>query len=208
MARVCAILAFLAALSGVQSARAQDFEPPPPPDELPAIVVGTVWFSAVFPLVNDHTCPADADCVLNGGGGIGAGVERRWAKGLAIGLEYEAWFLNSSGIYELGIMQALTAYARHLLMRDSALHPYLGAGIGGVIFGDTLRVATVGLALNLLSGFEWEISETVSVLVALVGRLVSIETFTTPADGVQRSSGFGIDAFLGLRLGVTIGGGG
>jgi len=205
-----AVLAVLlgAALSPVAAAAAQDrFEPPPEPDQLPPSVSGTVWFSAVFPLVNEHTCPSAADCVLGGGGGIGGGIERRWPTGLTIGLEYEAWFLNSAGIYELGIMQALTAFARHLLLRDNIIHPYLGAGIGGVIFGDTLRVDTVGLALNLLTGIEWEISETVSVVVALVGRLVTLDTFITDADGIQRAEGFGVDAFLGLRLGVAIHGG-
>jgi hypothetical protein len=75
-----------------------------------------------------------------------------------------------------------------------------------VIFGDTLRVDTVGLALNLLSGVEWEVSATVSVVLALVGRLVTLSGFTTDADGVQRAQGFGVDAFLGLRLGVAISG--
>jgi hypothetical protein len=204
MGRLSALLFLVAAALAPSLAAAQPFQPPPEPNELPAVVSGTIWFSAVFPLVNGHTCPSTGDCVLNGGGGIGGGIERRWPTGLTIGLEYEAWFLNSSGIYELGIMQALTAYARHLLLRDNIIHPYLGAGIGGVIFGDTLRVDTVGLAINLLSGIEWEISEDVSVVVSLVGRLVALDVFTTDADGVQRADGFGLDAFLGLRLGVAI----
>jgi hypothetical protein len=65
-------------------------------------------------------------------------------------------------------------------------------------------VDTVGLALNLHSGVEWEISETISVVVGLVGRLVTLDTFITDADGVQRAEGFGLDVFLGLRLGVAI----
>ncbi len=65
----------------------------------------------------------------------------------------------------------------------------------------------MGLALNLISGVEWEVSTTVSVVLALVGRLVTLDAFTTDADGVQRAEGFGVDAFLGLRLGVAISGG-
>ncbi len=201
------VLGSVASFSAPSVAQAQRFELPPAPDDLPAMIVGTVWFSAVFPLVNVHSCPSGAECVLNGGGGIGGGIERRWSSGMGIGLEYEAWFLNSGGIYELGTMQAITAYARHLLARDNVIHPYLGAGIGGVIFGDTLRVDTVGLALNLHSGFEWEISESISVIVALVARFIVLEGFTTGADGVQRADGFGVDAFLGLRFGVAITGG-
>ncbi len=210
MLRTQTLSALLIAMVVLVTGRAgaqQRFEPPPEPDDLPAVVTGTVWFSAVFPLVNEHSCPASADCVLGGGGGIGGGIERRWPAGFSVGLEYEAWFLNSAGIYELGIMQALSAYARYQLLRDNVIHPYIGAGIGGVIFGDTLRVDTVGLALNLLTGVEWEVSTTVSVVLALVGRLVTLDAFTTDADGVARADGFGVDAFLGLRLGVAISGG-
>jgi hypothetical protein len=180
------------------------FERPPAPDELPAILVATVYFSTVFPLVNGHACPEGAACVLAGGGGIGGSIERRWASGPSVGLEYEAWFLNSNGTYELGIMQALTAYARHLLLPENVLHPSLGVGLGGVLLGDTLAVATAGLAVNLHSGVEWEITETVSVVVGLVARILWLNAFETPTDMVLRASGFGLDAMFGLRLGVAV----
>jgi len=180
------------------------FELPPAPDELPAISVTTVFFSSVFPLTNQHACPSGASCVLGGGGGIGGSVERRWASGFNVGLEYEAWFLNSGGIYEIGLMQAVTAYARHLLIPENVLHPILGVGIGGVLFGDTGAVATAGLAVNLSSGIEWEITDTVSVVAALVARILWLNAFATPTDMVERAEGFGLDATLGLRLGIAI----
>jgi hypothetical protein len=180
----------------------ESFELPPLPADLPAELVITVFFPAFAPVFDGHVCPAGETCVLGGGGGIGARIERRWSSGLGIALSYEAWFANSNGIYEIGVMQTLQMLVRYMFLPENVVHPWVGASVGGIIFGDTFRVATVGFVVDLLFGLSWELSHTVSFVAAAGLRLFALDAFE--ADRVLRAEGFGVDGTLEMQVGVAI----
>ncbi len=99
-------------------------------------------------------------------------------------------------------MQTLQMFVRYLFLPDNVVHPVITAAVGGVVFGDTFRVATVGLVVDVLAGLEWELTETVSFSFATVVRFVALDAFE--ADRVPRAEGFGLDGMLGLHVGVAL----
>lgn len=185
-------------------APAEPFELPRPPQELDAVLAVEVHVSIVSPVLRDPLCPPEADCVFGGGGGVGGSLERRWPTGMSLGLAYDAWFVDSNNIYELAVMQMLSARVRYYFMQDTALHPHLGLGAGALTFGDTLRFATVGFAVEASVGGEWEVTESIAVSVAMPWRLFTTSSFQTTRDRVQRAEEAGINLAVSLQIGLTI----
>ena len=66
------------------------------------------------------------------------------------------------------------------------VHPYVGAGVGAMLFGDTLRVASVGGVLDVLAGVEFELTETLSLTTGVQWRLFTLSSFESEPDGVGR----------------------
>jgi hypothetical protein len=188
------------------SASAQDFplEVPPDPIALDPVLSGSVYTGLVFPVSTTPLCPGESDCVLLPGGLVGVYVERRWPSGPALGLGYEVWFVDSSGVYELGIMQELRAQVRYSFLQSSIVHPFVGLGIGALIFGDTLKIATAGVALDLLIGVELELTEIIGVYVGLPWRFFRTTAFTTPRDRVRRADDPGINIATSFIISLTI----
>lgn len=183
---------------------AEPFELPRPPEELDAVLAVEVHVSAVQPVLRDPLCPPGADCVFGAGGGVGGSLERRWPTGMSLGLAYDAWFLDSNNIYELALMQMLSARVRYYMLQDTALHPHLGVGAGALIFGDTLQIATVGFAVEVSVGVEWEVTESIAVSAALPWRLFTTSSFQTTRDRAERAEEAGINLAVSLQLGLTI----
>jgi len=124
--------------------RAQEFDPPPPPSELPPTLAGEIHLGLVSPIRAGKLCPAHADCIFNGGGGIGGDLEWRYSRGLGIGVGYEGFFLDGNGVYELTVIQILRAILRYRMLLQSLAHPYVGVGAGVAIFGDKFHYAALG----------------------------------------------------------------
>ena len=109
----------------------------------------------------------------------------------------------SSLLHDVGKLLMMQAGApRYELLPANVVHPWIGASIGGVVFGDTFRVATVGVVVDVLVGLSWELSHTVSFVFGTALRLLALDAFE--ADRVLRAEGFGVDGTLGMHVGVAI----
>lgn len=199
----------LALWLGAPAAHAEPRRPgglavPRAPDELEPVLGVELHFSAAFPMFREPLCPGTAECIFGGGGGLGARLERRGSSSVVLAVGYDAWFLDSSGVYELGVMQQLSGSLRYRFSPHTLVSPFVAGAVGALIFGDTLKVATVGGALELAVGAEVELTESTSLVVGLPFRLFSTTSFTTPRDRVERAREFGINGALALQLGVLI----
>ncbi|QQR91801.1 MAG: hypothetical protein IPJ88_08905 [Myxococcales bacterium] len=172
-------------------------------DQIPRLG-GELHLSSVFPFLNGDFCPAGAGCVLDQGLGIGVSVERRWLSGLSFALGYDLWLLDTDSVYEQGVMQFFYGAARFYFLPTHELHPYLSAGFGAQMFGDTFKVATVGPAAQILLGSEWEMNSSLGFTAALGARLFRLASFTTASDGVEREPGGSISAMLTLQIGLSV----
>jgi hypothetical protein len=176
----------------------------PSPDELPPVLAGDVHASGVFPVADDALCPADAECIFGGGGGLGGGIERRWPSGYAMGVGYDFWFLDANGVYEITVLQMVSLGVRYFFLPKLQSHPFIGGRIGGLVLGDTFKVDSVGAAAQLRAGVEIEITDTVAFSVASAWRLFFASAFTTPNDGVERAQGGGVSVAGTLQFGLSI----
>lgn len=186
----------------VDDALLEDPTFPQPWEALGAHLGFEVHMGAMFPWRNRPLCPEGAACVFNGGGGIGGTLEKRWPAGMAIGFGYDAWFPNTKGIYDLGVMHGMRAQIRYLSARRSLVHPYIGGGVGANIFGDAVRVATVGWSLDVLLGLEVELSEVLGLQIGFPVRIFANDAFNTDRDRVERPSG--INVAQSIHLGVVV----
>lgn len=183
---------------------APEFLVPPAPDNQSPRIAGEVHLDLAFALADSNICPSGGECVFNSGGGIGGALERRYPSGAAVGIGYDAWFLDGNGVYELATLQVLRGYVKYLLLHDRFMHPFFGVGVGGVLFGDSFRVESVGGALDFISGVELEVSPTLAVTTTLTWRLVMNTAFTTENDMFPRSQSPGVNVALGLQFGLVI----
>jgi len=166
-------------------------------------LVGEVHLSAVIPFAREPLCPVDRPCVLGGGGGIGGTLEHRWSIGFALFVGYDAWFLDSDGVYEIGVLQLLRAGARYVFMMDSLLHPFLDAGVGLVLFGDTFLVSAAGGAIQLTLGAEIELSDEIAMTLSTAWRFFVTSEFSTSSDRTVRG-GEGLNAAVAIQIGFAL----
>ena len=176
-------------------------QPPPSPGQLDPTIVAGVSTRIMSPIVNDSLCPDETECVLGQGFGFGVSLERQWASGPSIGFRYDAWLVDAATVYELGVLQALQAYARFAFLGRDALHPYVFGGIGGVLFGDSFGVSTVGLTGELGLGVELELSPTTSITCSVPLSFVRASEFRTRADDIMRAQS-GVDVVTAIMFGV------
>ncbi|MDW8361695.1 MAG: hypothetical protein RMK74_04790 [Myxococcales bacterium] len=156
------------------------------------------------PLLTEGACPPPAPCVLGGGGTLGATVDRQGGDGWSLGITYEAAFLDSQGVYELGLAQRLLFRVRRLAWPHLRSHPWVGAAAGPMFLGDGFTVATVGGVLRAMGGVDVEISEAMMVSVALWSEALSLAPFSTSADRTARARTLHLDVVAGLDVGISI----
>jgi hypothetical protein len=186
-------LSFLLPVLAAPSARSEDttarpdeaFVIPPAPSRADPRLSLDVHAAISTMLNNDSLCPRGG-CVMRGGGGIGATVERRWPNGLGAFGGYDAWFLDSDSVYELGVQQALRGGLRYTLPNDIVLHPVFELSLGITGYGDTFRVATVGVLAQPFAGAEFELSETFGLRAGIGLRAFSHSEFRTERDNIPR----------------------
>lgn len=200
------ILAFACALP---SARAQEelavhVEPPPAPEQRAPELIAQVHLAAVIPLERTDICPGESLCVLGGGADVGVEIERRWPFGLGVLVAYDAWFVDSGGVFELGVAQIVRAAVKYVFLGDDSVHPAIHLGVGALVFGDTLIVSTVGGAIELGASCELELTESVALTFGTQGWLFTTIPFTTARDRTPRSEGLGINAALQINMGLSI----
>ena len=155
-------------------------------------------------LNNDSLCPSGAGCVMHGGGGIGATIERRWPSGLGAFAGYDAWFLDSDSVSELGVQQALRGGARYTLPNDIVLHPVFELSLGVMGYGDTFRVATVGMLIQPFAGAELELSDWVGLRAGVGLRAFSHSEFRTERDAVLRGNNGLFSESVYFEFGLTV----
>lgn len=181
------------------------FELPRAPEELDPLLSVEVHVAAVVPVTRKPLCPPDVErCVFRGGGGVGGSIERRWPTGLALGLGYDAWFLDSDNVYELGVMQMLSARLRYYFLRESVLHPFVAGGAGALIFGDTLQIATVGVGVEAAVGVEIELTETIALAGVLPWRFFTTSPFQTTRDRAERAQEPGVNVAVSFQVGLVV----
>lgn len=186
------------------TARADDFELPPDPRGQPPTLAGEVHLDLVFPTLDSPLCPPDAACVFGNGGGIGGRIERRWHAGLALGLGLDLWFLDAGGVFELAVMEALEIHVRYQFLKASTVHPVLAVSGGGVFFGDTFRVDTVGFSFAAAAGIEVEISPSLAFSTSLLWRFFRTTSFTSANDEVERAARRGLNGAVALQVGLVL----
>ncbi|HJL18041.1 MAG TPA: hypothetical protein RMH99_20425 [Sandaracinaceae bacterium LLY-WYZ-13_1] len=204
----------LAGWSAASTARAQaptersgevpHVEPPPAPDSHDPELLAHVHLGAVAPLLRADICPGDSLCVLGAGGSAGVEIERRWPFGLGISVAYDAWFVDSGGVFELGVVQSVRAAVRYVFAYDSAVHPAIHLGAGAIVFGDTFLVSTLGGAAEAGASVEIELTESVALTGGARFWLFTTSPFTTGRDRTLRSEGLGLNAALQIHVGLSI----
>lgn len=183
------------------ASNASDLAAPPAPDSLEPTLAAGVSSRVIVPMSDNALCPAESECVLGQGFSVGLSLERRWPSGPSIGFRYDAWFMDSSTVYELGVLQALQAFGRFAFTGDDAMRPYIFGGLGGIAFGDSFSVATVGLIGEIGLGAELELGPTTSLTCSVPVSFIVASAFETSVDEVRRG-GQGVDVVIALQLGV------
>lgn len=207
-----AVLVWLAA-AGV--ARAQDapeephpsavhVDPPPAPEAREPELIAQVHLGTVIPLERTDICPGESLCVLGGGAIVGVEIERRWPFGLGVLVGYDAWFVDSGGVFELGVVQIVRAGVQYVFADEWSIHPAIHLGVGALVFGDTLLVSTVGGAAEVGASAELELTESVAITFGAQAWLFTTTPFTTGRDRTRRSEGLGLNAALQLNVGLSI----
>lgn len=179
-------------------------EPPPAPEARDASLNVSIRLGAVFPIERADICPGDSLCVLGEGGTFGVEIERRWPLGIGIAVAYDAWFVGSGGVFELGIFQIVRAAVRYTFELGSIVHPSVQIGAGALVFGDTFLVETVGGALNAGVGAELELTDSVLLEGGAAFWLFTTSPFTTGRDRTRRSEGLGLNMAVDVHVGLTI----
>lgn len=207
---LCAAMALTLTVTGVyadaraSSERDDGFVIPPAPSKVAPRLALEIHSGVAWALSNDSLCPRGVGCVMRGGGGIGATVERRWPKGLGVFGGYDAWFLDSDSVYELGVQQSLRTGVRYTWPNDTVLHPVVEIALGLMGYGDTFRVATIGVLAQVFAGAELELSETFGIRSGFGLRAFSHTSFRTQRDRVLRGDKGAFSEAVFFEVGLTV----
>jgi hypothetical protein len=104
-------------------------------------------------------------------------------------LAYDVWFLDTDSVYELGVQQLLRAGLRYTMPTAIVFHPVFELTGGGMGYGDTFSIATVGVLAQAMGGAEIELSESFGLRAGIGLRAFSHTPFRTERDGVLRGKG-------------------
>lgn len=176
---------------------------PPDPSSLPPDVTLEIRGAAIVPLYRDALCPGTAQCVFNGGVGVGVGVERRWHDGWGFLARYDLWVLDAGSLYEVGIMHSARIGARYVIDQTTLAHPYVEALVGFLAFGDTITAAAAGGSVTAGAGVEIELTDVLVIDVDAELWTLATGYFAT-RDGIRRSDGFGPNLALQISVGLEV----
>jgi hypothetical protein len=194
-------------LAAVRPARAQGIFSAPHSSSLHFVQYGVALTTESL-LSSGGVCPnnATAPCILGPGLGMAVRMGYRSHGPLYFGGAYEATRHDSSNILRLAILQQLRGEARYIFDRGNRVSPYGLLGLGVAAYGNEWNVDTLGPALHLGAGLEFQASTAALVGFALTWRSMALRQWTD-GTGQRRANdliGFGLAQWIGLELTLEI----
>ena len=195
----------LAAPAAAQEPLAQATRPPP--NSLEYLVTG-VALSAETVASPADMCPNNEEtpCILERGLGLGIRAGYRTRGAWYAGGAYEFSRHESSNLLRLAIMQQLRAEVRYYMDLGTRATPYLGFGVGAVIYGNEWGADTGGVAGMLGPGIEFAVTPDLSVGAALFYRPMVFRAYEDTVEQRRADNlfGFGTTHLVGLELIVEL----
>lgn len=179
------------------------FEVPPPPEASAAWWELELGALAVVPIERSAICPANRDCVMNAGIGLGTRVTYRTPDGLGWGLAYDLWVLDSASLYEVALLHSLRGHLRYVVDPSSRLQPWIGAGVGVLLFGDASSVATGGALVSAGGGAHFELTSEFALVASAEAWILGTAPFDT-RDGTRRADPFSVNVVAEIMLGAVV----
>ena len=145
-------------------------------------------------------------CILGDGAGLTVRVGYRSRGPWYLGGAYEFSRQDSSNLLRLAILQQLRAELRVHLTRVTRLSPYLGASLGGAIYGNEWGLDTWGGVSGLGAGLAFQVTPSIVLNIALNYRQLFLHRWTDGA-GEDRGTGpldFGLAHIVALEFGFEI----
>jgi hypothetical protein len=145
-------------------------------------------------------------CILSHGGGLTVRVGYRGRGAWYLGGAYEFSRQDSANLLRLAILQQLRAELRLYLTRVTRLAPYLGASVGGAIYGNEWALDTWGVASAFGAGLEFQVTPTIVLNVGALYRQLLLHSWTDGAGQARATGplGFGLAHMVALEFGFEI----
>ena len=195
--------ALMVSVAHAEEPGVRHLRPPPRPSEIPPKLALEVHVNAAGPVNNDSLCPEEASCVFGGGGGVGATLERRKPTGLGWFGGYDAGFLDSASVFELGVQQTLRFGVRFTMPNEILAHPVMEFSIGAMALGDTFRLSTVGALAQAMIGAELEVTEHIAIVGGFLLRAFTATRFTSSRDSVSRAEQGLLSQAMAFQIGLS-----
>jgi len=204
--RVLAVALVLSPSAAAEEPLAQATRPPP--SSLEYLITG-VALSAEAVASPADLCPDDAGsapCILERGLGLGIRAGYRTRGAWYAGGAYEFSRHESSNLLRLAIMQQLRVEVRYYMDLGTRATPYLGFGVGAVIYGNEWGADTGGVAGMLGPGIEFAVTQDLSVGAALYYRPMLLRAYEDTVDQHRADGvfGFGTTHLVGLEFIVEL----
>ena len=140
---------------------------------------------------------------MNAGIGLGTRLTHRTPDGLGWGLAYDLWVLDSASLYEVALLHSLRGHVRYVIDATARLQPWVGAGVGVLLFGDASSVATGGGLVSAGGGAHLELTSEFALVASAELWLFGTAPFST-RDGTQRADPFGVNLVAEIMLGAVL----
>jgi opacity protein-like surface antigen len=156
-----------------------------------------------------QVCPRTTNnlpCILSDGGGLTVRVGYRGRGAWYLGGAYEFSRQDSANLLRLAILQQLRTELRLYLTRVTRLAPYVGAAVGGAIYGNEWDLDTWGAASAVGVGTEFQVTPSIVLNVGALYRQLLLRRWTDGA-GESRAIGplgFGLAHMVALEFGFEI----
>ena len=186
----------------VQADEDAAFEVPTAPEHAPAWWEFEVDVSFLVPVERSTICPSGAECVLNGGVGLGVRAFYRNPDGLAWLGAYDLLAFDSDSVFEVSLLHALRFGLRYTLDGSGRIQPWIGATLGPLAFGGPGTLETGGGVVTLAAGAHVELTESLSLVGAAELWTLATGSFRT-RDGTARAQSFGVDVLVQFSLGLN-----
>ena len=204
---------FLAAASSAQLLDPALPDPTMPPSTPPPISAHYLQYGVALTgeavASAGQVCPRETGslpCILGAGGGLTVRVGYRGRGAWYLGGAYEFSRQDSANLLRLAILQQLRAELRLYLTRVTRLAPYVGAAVGGAIYGNEWSLDTWGAASAAGLGTEFQVTPSIVLNVGALYRPLLLRSWTDGA-GQPRASGplgFGLAHMVALEFGFEI----
>jgi opacity protein-like surface antigen len=208
LSKVVALASLLISVSRPAYSEQTDVVAPrsPPPGNVEYFEYG-VALTAETVVDPAQICRASSTpCILGSGGGLTLRAGYRSRGPWYLGGAYEVTRHDSSNLIRLAILQQLRAEARHYWELGTRTTPFLGVGVGGMLYGNEWGAETGGLVGSLGLGLVFQLSESVLVGATLAYRPLLLRRWTDGAGELRAdtSTGFGLAHMAGLELTLEV----